>query len=109
VFVLQVAPEQSVMMMWPWLFLLPLVGAAGAAWSLRHSGTRNDVLLVAFSPALVLLVLYGLSVSVAASSGGATTSVLLMRLINFVALPAIALASGVAPVLFRRERARLGA
>jgi hypothetical protein len=90
-------PQPPVILYWPWLMALPLLGAAGTGWSRRMGGSRGERTLVTLFPALVLLAL--LLVGLAALlrqelSAGEKLLVLWISVLNWAVLPAAALLLG---------------
>lgn len=98
-------PEPPVFFYWPWLLTLPLLGAAGAAWSRRQGGGRVERLFVALFPALALLAVMCVGPLVLAASGRVpgelTAWVAVVTVLNWVMLPALALLLGGLPLLHR--------
>lgn len=100
-------PQPLVFFCWPWLLALPLLGAAGAAWSRRQGGSRLERLLVAVFPVLApWAVLFPVGAARILSLDIPTSEKLLVLLVgglNWVMLPAVALFLGALPLLRRSD------
>ena len=101
-------PLPPILLFWPWLLTLPLLGAAGAEWSRLQGGGRIECLMVAVFPVLApWLLFYPLGAAKILGediSIGERLLVLLVGGVNWVIAPALALALGALPVLRRAER-----
>jgi hypothetical protein len=103
-------PQPPVLFCWPWLLALPLLGAAGAAWSRRQGGNRLERVLVAVIPVLApWAVLFPVGAARVLSLDIPTSEKLLLLLVtvllNWVVLPGVALLLGALPVLYRSDAA----
>lgn len=101
-------PQPPVFICWLWLLALPLLGAAGAAWSRRQGGSRLERGLVAVFPVLApWAVLFPVGAARVLSLDVPTNEKLLLLLVsgllNWVMLPAAALFLGALPLLHRRS------
>jgi hypothetical protein len=95
-------PHPPIFFYWPWLLALPLLGAAGSAWSSRNGGDHRERLLVALFPALAFLALFPLPLVVVLATDaarGIRLLVLMAYLVNWVLLPGVALLLGGWPAL----------
>jgi hypothetical protein len=92
------APGPPIAFYWPWLAALPLLGAAGAAWSRSVGGDRFERALVAIFPALGFLALFlvaGLTLPFREDlPPGEKLAILIVGALNWVALPAAVLRLG---------------
>jgi len=87
---------------WPWLATLPLVGAVGARLSQRAQGPTYSRLMAALSPALVMLIVMLLLLPWGLAIDGVHFLQVVsygLGLLNWVALPAVALLLGALPFL----------
>jgi hypothetical protein len=103
-------PQPPFLFFWPWLLALPLLGAAGAAWSRRQGGSRLERVLVAVFPVLApWAVLFPVGAARVLSLDIPTSEKLLLLLVsallNWVMLPAAALFLGALPLLRRSDPA----
>jgi hypothetical protein len=88
---------------WPWLASLPLFGALGACLSRHSQGNTFARLLTGLSPALTMLIVMCMILPFSLAIDGLTLSRLvvfgLWGVINWVAIPAMALLMGILPCL----------
>lgn len=102
-------PKPPVFFFWPWLLALPLLGAAGAAWSRQQGGSRVERLIVAVFPLAPWLVFLPVGAAKILTEDIPTSQkllvVLVSGLLNWVILPGLALVLGALPVLRRSEAA----
>ena len=92
---------------WPWLASLPIFGAAGAFLSQRAQGAASTRLTACLSPVLIMLTVMLLIVPLGLAIDGKDFFRVLpfgVGLINWVAIPGIALLLGGAPFLRGRIR-----
>jgi hypothetical protein len=94
--------DVAMLFYWPWLAGLPVFGALGAYLSQRARGPIRTRLAAGLSPALVLLIAFGLSLPFGLAIDGLS----LLRLgyfglavVNWVAIPGLALLLGALPFL----------
>lgn len=101
-------PLPPILLFWPWLLTLPLLGAAGAEWSRLRGGSHFECLIVAVFPVLAPWILFfPLGAVRILSEDIATVEKLLILLVgsvNWVVVPALALAFGALPVLRHADR-----
>ena len=89
---------------WPWLATLPIFGAVGARLSQRAHGLAPARLAAALSPALVMLIVMLLILPFSLAAEGVHHLRLIsfgIGLINWVAIPALALLVGALPFLHK--------
>ena len=87
---------------WPWLGTLPIFGAVGAYLSQRAEGAVRARLAAGLAPALVMLIVMGLVLPWGLAIDGWAFIRLVgfgLGLVNWVALPGIALLVGALPFL----------
>ena len=87
---------------WPWLASLPLFGAAGAHLSLRAHGSARARLAAGLSPALIMLTVWVVILPWGLLIDGVHFFQLVgfgLGLVNWVAIPGVALLLGAAPFL----------
>lgn len=96
------------MIYYPWLCVLPFVGAVGACWSRRAGGSRTVQAAVGFLSAFVfvaiLLTVLNASFVIAGLTGEAPVSMTLFpecsgAIVSWVVIPGVALLLGVLPFL----------
>jgi len=93
---------------WPWLSVLPFLGAAGVYWSRRAGGSRSVQASVGFFSAFVFLAILLLVLAFSFIFGGLLSGVpatqtlfpeFMGALLSWVVIPGIALLLGVLPFL----------
>jgi hypothetical protein len=93
----------AVVLYLPWLFALPLFGAAGAYSSRRVGGHNLACLGAALFPSVIMLCLFSLILPVALIVDQPFTSLRLVAyavsILNWVVLPGLALLLGAMPFL----------
>jgi hypothetical protein len=101
-------PLPPILLFWPWLLTLPLLGAAGAEWSRLQGGRRIECLMVAVFPVLApWLLFYPLGAAKILGEDISIVERLVVLLVGglfWVLVAALALAIGGIPVLRRAER-----
>lgn len=96
---------------WPWLATLPFFGAAGAYLSQRARGSLLARLAASLSPALIALIVMSLILPWGLYIDGLDFFRLVafgLGLINWVAIPALALLLGAAPFLKGQTQSQAG-
>jgi len=99
--------KDAIPLYWPWLLTLPIFGAAGTRFSMRHHGPVFARVAAGLSPALIMLTVMCLIFPWGLAIDGFHFFQLVsfrLSLISWVALPALALLIGAAPFLRGAER-----
>ena len=98
--------DMGVTLYWPWLAVLPFCGALGACLSQRAHGPLRARLAASASPALIMLIVMSLILPCGLAIDGIHFLQLVsfgLGLVNWVAIPALALLLGTLPFLKRPE------
>jgi len=99
--------RHAMLFYWHWLLVLPLFGAFGAYLSRRAQGSPGARLLAGLAPVVVMLITMCLILPWAIALDGLSPLLIAsfsVGLVNWVALPALALLIGAAPFLRQPER-----
>jgi hypothetical protein len=98
--------HNAVWFYWPWLITLPIFGAVGAYLSQRARGATTSRIAAGLSPALIMLAVMSLVLPFGIAIDGFHFFQLVsfgLMVINWVALPALALMLGELPFLQRKR------
>ena len=99
--------HNALMFYWPWLATLPIFGAIGACLSQRAHGSTRARIAAGLSPALIMLLVMSLVLPFGIAIDGFHFFQLVsfgLMLVNWVALPALALLIGELPFLQHARR-----
>ena len=102
----QAVGHNALMFYWPWLATLPVCGAAGAFLSRRAYGAMGTQLAAGLSPALIMLTAMALVLPFGIAIDGFhffQIAALGLNLLNWVAIPGVALLVGALPFLREPE------